>query len=153
MLATISTTLEAVVFEAIASKAPREYPDSLHHGLFYSIFALLVFTWAVVVLELVIPVGREHERDREPPPPPPPPRSPRLLLLGSFAPSKPFRRSGSGSRKTPTTIHVQPLASTLEMLSTDNGSGNSESERREGGLQRPGGRGGKGSAVVVPIEG
>lgn len=149
VLATTSTTLEAILFEAFASKAPREYPDSLRHGLMYSIFAMLVFTWAVVVLELAILVGRRHDREREPPRLLSPPPSPRLLLLGRFAPSKPF--SSPGSRRTPSTINVQPSASSLAIPGTHS-SGGSESERIEDGRRKPGGRGG-GAAVVVPIEG
>eukprot|EP00903_Cladosiphon_okamuranus_P022077 g20303.t2 len=151
VLATTSTTVEAILFEAIASKTPRDYPDGLRHGLMYSIFAMLVFTWAVVVLELAIPVGRGHDREREPGRLIPPPPSPRLLMLGRFAPSKPFSRPGSRSRRTPTTIHVQPSTSSLAIPDTDS-VGSSESERIEDGRRKLGGQGG-GAAVVVPIEG
>lgn len=155
VLATISTTLEAVVFNSVASNAPREYPDGLNQGLFFSIVAMLVFTWAVVVIELAVPVGREHEDEGEPPRLLLRPPSPRLPLLGRLAPSSPsFSRPGSAPRKTPTTmVHVQPSASSLVMSGTDS-TGSSESERIEDGRQKPGGgRGGKGAAVVVPIEG
>lgn len=154
VLATISTTLEAVIFKSVSSNAPREYPDGLHNGLFFSVFAMLVFTWAVVVLELATPVGRKHEGEGGPPPLLSRPPSPRLLLLGRFAPSKPvFSRPGSPSRKTPTLIQVQPSATSLVMPSTGSSVG-SASERIEDGREKPGGgRGGKGAAVVVPIEG
>lgn len=151
MLATISTTFEAILFESMASEAPREYSDNLYQGLLYSIFAMFVFTWAVVVLEVVIPVGRERWDERKPPRLLPPPPSLRLSLLGRFAPSTSFSRPGSSSRKT-NMFHVQPSKSSLVVPRADS-SDSSESERIEDGRQEPEGRGGKGKALVVPIEG
>lgn len=154
VLSAISTTLEAVLFEVVASKSPREFPDALHHGILYSIFLMIAFTWAVVVLELANPLGREHEHEREFGPPrslslPP---SPRLLMLGRFSPANTFSRPGTGSGRTPTTIHVQPSASLVIPGGTEC-TGSIDSERIEDGRQKPSrGRGGKGAAVVVPIE-
>ncbi|CAM9121074.1 unnamed protein product, partial [Scytosiphon promiscuus] len=142
VVAAISTTAEAIVFESVASNAPRGYPDALHQLLIYLISAMFVFTWVVVFLEMAIPVGRE----RLPPPP-----SPRLQVLeGSVTPSRPA--SSSRSRQTTTTkVHVQPSSSSLALQRARGD--NSESNGLEGaGRLKAGCRGGKKAATVVPGE-
>lgn len=145
VLSTLGTTVEAIVFEAIASKAPRSYPDSLRQFLVSFVFAMFGFTWAVVVLEVAIPVGRDADRDlggRDPP---------RLLL-----PLPSIKFSSSGSRRMPITVHVQPSTSSLVLSPGDGDScsrSGSESGRIEEACERAVRRGGNGPASVVPIEG
>lgn len=142
VFAAISTTVEATVFETLASKAPREYPDDLHQFLLYSVSVMFVFTWAVVVLEVAIPIGREREGPLLLPPPP----SPRLLLR-QLASAKYYSTKWARGTATTTTIHVRPFSSSA--VPSDSGCDDSDSEKLEEGNQKPGWGG---VASIVPIE-
>lgn len=144
LVAAISTTAEAIVFESVASNAPRDYPDALHQLLIYLISTMFVFTWVVVFLEMAIPVGRE----RLPPPP-----SPRLKLLGGRFVSS---RAGSASRSRQTTttkVHVQPSSSSLVGLQRDHGDSSESCKIESDDRRKSGWRGGTKTASVVPGEG
>ncbi|CAM9270584.1 unnamed protein product [Hapterophycus canaliculatus] len=143
VVATISTTVEAIIFGGVVSNAPRDYPDALHQLLMYLIPSMFVFTWVIVLLEMAIPVGRE----RLPPPP-----SPRLQLLGKRLSTSRSASTPTSRRATTTKVHVHPSSSSLALQPARGDS--SESLRVEGGGRpKPGWRGGKETATVLPGEG
>lgn len=119
--------METVAFTSFASESPRQYPDALGGALLSGCTAMLIYTWLVLVLEKVTPLGDEPPLLLLPPPP--------RLLMPRFAASK------------PPTIHVQPSRSNLpraESISISD-SGTGEGFPGRGGRQNV--------ALVVPTEG